>query len=314
MMATCGSHPYQGTERNFCKVEAVFEQGDDRPGAARSHGSSRAARGQNMRNVIKELTSERPKAVFHDAYGCACYQAMGMSPTRTGRFILLLLTADCWRGRGFGQESGTHRHEPTAPGYRALTRSSEELTMKHSFPKQAFLEDLRVRNMANLELVQETLVPLDRAARTAQPELGEWCVDQCLQHLVLGFEMHLAHLLPVLERDRGVDTAATFTRSWMARRNLYQKQFDPRTKIQTLPRVTPTHHYYPDVYGQFAAQKARFEKILGQARQFNLQRRGWFLWVVPINVGDFLEMFVQHDELHIDQALRALAAYRQYAS
>ena len=111
--------------------------------------------------------------------------------------------------------------------------------MQHSFPKQAFLDDLLARNAANLELVQTTFAPLDRDARSAQPEPGEWCVDQCLQHLVLSFEMHLRHIMPVLDRDGGKDTAETFTRSWMAKRNYWQKQFDPRTKTKTLAKVTP---------------------------------------------------------------------------
>jgi hypothetical protein len=187
------------------------------------------------------------------------------------------------------------------------------MTMTHSFPKQPFLDDLLARNEANLERVQAAFAPLDRDARGAQPEAGEWCVDQCIQHLVLSYEMHLTRILPILARDRGGDSAPSFARSWMAQRNLYQKQFDPRTKVKTLPKVTPSDHYYPEAYSQFAAQKARFAAIVEQARPANLQHRGWFLWVVPVNLGDYLEMLVLHDELHIDQAQRALAVYRQFA-
>jgi hypothetical protein len=186
--------------------------------------------------------------------------------------------------------------------------------MQHSFPKQAFLDDLLARNKANLELVQETFAPLDRAARSAQPEPGEWCVDQCLQHLALSFEMHLTHILPVLERDRSRDAAETFTRSWLARRNFYQKAFNPRTKTKTMDAVNPSDHYYPDVYTQYAAQKKRAATLLERASQNNLQKSCWFLRMVPINLGDYLELLVRHDELHIDQAQRALAAYRQFAT
>jgi hypothetical protein len=186
--------------------------------------------------------------------------------------------------------------------------------MQLAFPKQAFLDDLLARNAANLKIVQTTFAPLDRAARSTQPESDEWCVDQCMQHLVLSFELHLAHMLPLLERDAGVDSAETFTRSWIARQNLYKKQFDPDNKVKTLPRVTPSDHFYPDVYALFAAQKERFTTIVESARKADLQQRGWFLRFVPVNVGDYLEMFVRHDELHIDQAQRALAAYQQSAA
>ncbi|MFO7633361.1 MAG: DinB family protein [Caldilinea sp.] len=186
--------------------------------------------------------------------------------------------------------------------------------MQRVFPKQAFLDDLLARNAANLALVQTTFAPLDRAARSTQPDPNEWCVDQCVEHLVLAFDLHLAHMLPLLERDAGVDSAETFTRSWTARQNFYQKQFDPRNKAKTLPRVTPTDHFYPDVYTRFAAQKERFTTILERTRKADLQRRGWFLRFLPVNVGDYLEMFVRHDELHIDQVQRALATHRQFAA
>jgi len=186
--------------------------------------------------------------------------------------------------------------------------------MTHTFSKQAFLDEVRRHNTANLELVQATFVPLDQPARSTQPEPGEWCVDQCFQHLVLAFDMHLNHVMPALERDEGMDSAETFTRSWLARQNIYRKQYDPSMKIKTRPKVTPSDHFYPDVFAQFAAQKERLFGMLDQAQPADLQQRCWFLGFVPINLGDYLEMFVLHDALHIDQAQRALAAYRQHSA
>jgi hypothetical protein len=186
--------------------------------------------------------------------------------------------------------------------------------MTHSFAKHAFLDELCRHNAANLELVQATFAPLNRPARSAQPEPGEWCVDQCFQHLVLAFELHLTHVMPVLERDEGIDSVETFTRSWLARRNFYRKQYDPNTKTKTRRQVMPSDHFYPDVYSQFAAQKERISAMLDQARRAGLQQRCWFLGFAPINLGDYLEMFVLHDALHINQAQRALAAYRQHSA
>lgn len=183
--------------------------------------------------------------------------------------------------------------------------------MSHSFARLHFLEELRRQNSANLELVQATFLPLDRAVRSAQPEPGEWCVDQCFQHLVLSFEMHMEHVLPVLERSKDMDLAESFTRSWLARTRYYRSQFDPQTKTKTLKRVTPSDHYYPDVFAQYAAQKERMAAILERARKVDLQQRCWFLGFFPINLGDYLELCVLHDVLHIDQAQRALMAYRQ---
>ena len=186
--------------------------------------------------------------------------------------------------------------------------------MQHVIPKQAFLDDLLARNAANLALVQETFAPLDRDARSAQPQPGEWCVDQCIQHLVLAFDMHLPMMSPERAKNENNEPAETFTRSWMARRKIYMNQFSPLTKVRTLPKVTPSEHFYPDVYAQFAAQKQRFAEIVEKSHQVDLQQRRWFLRISPINLGDYLSVFVAHDELHIDQAQRALAAYRQFAA
>jgi len=200
-----------------------------------------------------------------------------------------------------------------APGYRK-PGNDKELMMQHSFAKQAFIDDLLARNAANLDLVQRTFAPLDRAARSAAPERDEWCVDQCMQHLVLACRIQLAYLEDVIKRDPGLDSAETFKRSWLARRSFYRKQLDPSSKTKTEVRVIPTEHFYPNVYEEFTAQKERVTRLLEQARWADLQKRCWFMGKAPINAGDYLEVMVGHDELHIDQAQRALAAYRQFAT
>lgn len=185
--------------------------------------------------------------------------------------------------------------------------------MTHSISKQAFLDDLLARNAANLEQVQTTLAPLEPAARGAQPAPGEWGVDQCIRHLVLAYDFHMGKCRPVLARAAGRGTGDHFERSWMARRNFYAWQFSPATKISTMRRTNPPEQLYPAAYEQFAAQKADFAAAVERARSADLQTRAWFLWVTPINLGDYLEMLLRHDELHIGQAQRALAAYRQLA-
>lgn len=185
--------------------------------------------------------------------------------------------------------------------------------MQHSFAKQAFLDDLLARNAANLKLVQTTFARLDRDARSAQPEPGEWSIDQCIQHLVVAYDFHMGKCSPVLERATGRGTGDRFERSWVARRNFYRRQFGPANKLNTMARTYPSDHFYPEAYRHFAERRAAFAAAVQQARSADLQARAWFLWVTPINLGDYLEMFVRHDELHIDQAQRALAAYRQLA-
>jgi hypothetical protein len=187
----------------------------------------------------------------------------------------------------------------------------KERTMSQTIAKHDFLNDLRTRNDKIRHLVQAEFVPLDRAARSTQPEPNEWCVDQCFQHLVLTFESFLPQAVGALKRRDGADSAQVFKRSWLARRNLYRQLFNPSKKVKTRPKMTSSEHYYPDVFERFLAQKEHMSAMLEDAAYADLQTRCWYLKVAPINLGDYLEQFVMHDELHIDQAQRALAAYRQ---
>jgi hypothetical protein len=183
--------------------------------------------------------------------------------------------------------------------------------MAQTTDKLGFLDDLRRRNDTNRQLVQTEFVPLGQAARSTQPEPNEWCVDQCFQHLVLTLESFLPQVVEALKRTEGANSAPEFKRSWFARRKIYRQLYNPSNKVRTLPQMTPSEHYYPDIFQRFLAQKEHVSTLLEQAAQANLQTRCWFLKVVPINLGDYLEQFVMHDELHVDQAQRALAAYRQ---
>jgi hypothetical protein len=103
-----------------------------------------------------------------------------------------------------------------------------------------------------------------------------------------------------------------FRMSWWARRTL-EWQFDPETKLSTLKRNNPPARYIPDVFTRWLAQQKRLSGMIEQASLADLQTMCWFFKGLPIryNLGDYLNFFVSHDELHIDQAKRALLAYEQ---
>lgn len=177
--------------------------------------------------------------------------------------------------------------------------------------KQDFLNDLLARNDKTRQLVLTDFMPISQSARSSQPAPNEWCVDQCFQHLVLAFEMFLPQADKALEKGRGVESAEVFKPSWLARRKFYRQLYSPSMKVKTRPAVTPSEYYYPEVFEQFLAQKEHLSAMLDEAVYADLQTRCWYYSFIPVNLGDYLEQFVMHDELHIDQAQRALAAYRQ---
>ena len=182
--------------------------------------------------------------------------------------------------------------------------------MLKPMPKQAYLADLQARNRRNLEVVETTFVPLSETHRSWLPDPGEWSVDQCFQHLILAFEMYVHNTTSALSKPEPANADGIFRPSWWARRTI-EWQFNPKTKLSTLKRVNPTATYSPDVLTRFLAQQDRLSAMIEQAAQADLQTMCWFFKGLPIryNLGDYLSFYVSHDELHIDQALRVLAAY-----
>jgi hypothetical protein len=186
--------------------------------------------------------------------------------------------------------------------------------MLRSMPNQAYLADLQARNRRNREVVETTILPLSEAERSWSPKPGEWSVDQCIQHLILAFEMYVHNTTSALSKPEPAHADGIFRPSWWARRTL-EWQFNPETKISTLKRVNPEATYSPDVLARWLAQQYRLSAMIEQAVQADLQTKCWFFKGLPIryNLGDYLNFFVSHDELHIDQAQRVLAAYRHWS-
>jgi hypothetical protein len=184
--------------------------------------------------------------------------------------------------------------------------------MLQPMPRQEYLADLQARNRCNREVVETTFLPLNQVQRSAQPALGEWSVDQCFQHLVIAFEWLSPNFISALSKPEPPDADGIFRHSWLARRFM-EKQFDPQEKLKTFSANNPTAVYKADILSQWLAQQARLETILEQAYSADLQTMCSVIKWVPIryNLGDYLKFYVAHDELHIDQAQRALAAYEQ---
>jgi len=182
--------------------------------------------------------------------------------------------------------------------------------MLQPMPKHQYLAELQARIRHNRQIVEATFVALDRVQRSWQPAPHEWSVDQCFQHLILAFERFVSNTTTALNIPDPTNSDGIFRQSWWARRFI-EKQFDPKTKASTMKSNNPKATYSPDVFPRWLAQQGRLSAMIEQASQADLQTMCWFIKGLPIryNLGDYLNFFVSHDELHIDQAQRALAAY-----
>ncbi len=179
-------------------------------------------------------------------------------------------------------------------------------------PKQEFLTQLQARNLHNREMVEEIFLPLNEAQRSAQPAPGEWSADQCFQHLHLAFEYLSPKFISALDIPEPDDFDGIFRPSWFAR-HFMERRFDPKEKGKTLKRNSPMAVYKAETLTNWLEQQARLEAFIAQAYSADLQTMGWFIkWLLArYTLGDFLNHLVSHDELHIDQAQRALAAYER---
>lgn len=186
--------------------------------------------------------------------------------------------------------------------------------MLKPMPKQEFMAKLRARNEHNRHIVETVFMPLDWEQRGWQPAPNEWSVDQCFQHLVIAFEWLSDNFIPALDKPEPSDSDGIFRPSLLARYTM-EKQFDPRSNTKTLKANNPTAAYDPEALTRWLSQQERLAKLIEQATQADLQTPCWIKKWVPIryNLGDYLNFYVSHDELHIDQAQRALAAYEQTA-
>lgn len=184
--------------------------------------------------------------------------------------------------------------------------------MIQPMPREEYLADLQARNRRNREVVETTFLPLNRAQRSAQPAPGEWSVDQCFQHLVVAFEWLSPNFIPALDKPEPPDADGIFRPSWLARRFM-EKQFDPKSDMKTLNANNPKAVYKAEILTHWLDQQARLEAIIEQAFSADLQTMCRVVKGIPIrySLGDYLKSYVAHDELHIDQAQRALAAYEQ---
>ena len=183
--------------------------------------------------------------------------------------------------------------------------------MLQPMPKQEYLTKLQARNLHNREVVESVFLPLDEAQRSWQSAPNEWSVDQCFQHLVIAFEWLSPNFIPALNQPEPADSDGIYSPSWLARR-FHEKQFDPQSEYKTLKANNPTAVYDPEILTRWLTQQARLADMIEQAAYADLQTKCQVLKWLPLryNLGDYLNFYVSHDELHIDQAKRVVAAYK----
>lgn len=182
--------------------------------------------------------------------------------------------------------------------------------MAEPTPQPAFLTDLRARCEEHAQILARSFEPLDLDRLNAAPAPRAWSPLACFEHLSLTHDYYRPRIAAAIAGQLmpGADGEGYRPSFWGA---IYMHfAFNPRLSFPTIPQITPAPGPLPRaVLQSYRERLDGLMQSLAAAEDLDLSRSR-----VPIapgirfNLGDCLKISVYHDRLHIDQALRALAA------
>lgn len=176
--------------------------------------------------------------------------------------------------------------------------------------KNELFASLHAGIRAHRAILRERFAPEAAEQLAARPAAGEWSVLECLDHLVTTHDYY-APLLDAAERDATPAAAA-------AEQDVYAPSFfggiylwfqRPRFRFPAPSELAPRDDLDRDVLQAYAARLDALEARLRGFETADLRATRIPLQMgVRFNLGDVLRFLVVHDELHLDQAERALRA------
>lgn len=168
----------------------------------------------------------------------------------------------------------------------------------------AFFHDLRTRVDENRTEVIATFQPLTDAQLNWTPSPKEWDILQCFDHLNLTHDYYAPKITAALANPAAGDDA--YKPSFWGRIYMFFA-FNPRFSFPAADALTPAQQPTRAVLDGYLTRLAALTSMLGRAEQVNLKAtRVPIERSVRFNLGDCLKVVIYHDELHINQAQRAL--------
>ncbi|MFC5408693.1 DinB family protein [Larkinella bovis] len=186
------------------------------------------------------------------------------------------------------------------------------------FQTEKLLDQLAEDTRKLVEVVQQEFRPLTNDALNQQPGPARWSVAQCLAHL----NSYGQYYLPALEmafadeNRRQIPASPRFRSSWFG--NYFANSMRPKTDGSIGLKMKAVQAHRPadvlpseTVLRMFLEQQQALLDLLEQARQVNIQQL-----TVPISiarwlrlsVGDTFRFLIAHQQRHVLQAQRVVAA------
>lgn len=178
--------------------------------------------------------------------------------------------------------------------------------------KTALTVELCAQIEKNQTAVQETFQLLETTLLAQRPELMEWSVLECVDHLNLTHDYYWPRLeqalaAPVLSTAISANND-TYKPSFWGRIYMHFA-FNPKYSFPTADEITPALTPSVEVLAVYLSKQSALLTLLADVQQVDWRKtavsieRG-----VKFNLGDCLRILVYHDRLHLNQAQRALTS------
>lgn len=175
------------------------------------------------------------------------------------------------------------------------------------------LSDL-VSRTARLMAEAECFRALPEETLNRKPAPGSWSVLECLEHLNLYSDFYLPAIENVLREKGDSRGDGQFRSGWLG--NYFAESMQPKNgklkKMKTFADKDPAGSRLPaDVLDRFLAQQQRMAGLLKKAETADLSRLKTPVSIsrwINLRLGDTFRFVIYHNERHMAQAQRALAA------
>lgn len=172
-------------------------------------------------------------------------------------------------------------------------------------PIESLIVELESQVEKHLDFAIRTFQNLDPALLLKRPDEEGWNITQCLWHL----NSYGHFYLPLIQKKLLVPQHKKgFSSGWLG--GYFTKMMIPgKQKFKAFKDHVPPDQLDPyEVVAEFIEQQETLLNYLKQAHKADLEQR------VPISVsrfitlklGDVFQFMIQHDERHLQQALRNL--------
>lgn len=174
-------------------------------------------------------------------------------------------------------------------------------------PAHRHLDDLERRVAEITAEVNQLVAGLEGRGLGWQPAPDRWSVAHCLDHLAIVAELYLPRLREAVEGRRRVPApqGGLFEPGWFGR--WFARAAGPEGRRIRAPRAfRPQPRPADDAVPRFRDAQRELRRLVNAARGVDLNRSRVRLPVIPLltlSVGECLEMLVNHERRHLEQAL-----------